>query len=105
MRHAAVLIGNSSAGLLEAPSLGLGVVNVGPRQRGRLAADNVVFVDADADAVASALERVLGDDFQRKLKTLESPFGDGQSVPRIVRELGALDLAALQRKTEDPLDA
>ena len=59
LSRAAVLVGNSSSGLIEAPLLKLPVVNVGERQRGRLRGDNVIDVRADRDAIAAALERAL----------------------------------------------
>ena len=51
LRRASVLVGNSSAGIIEAPLLGLPVVNIGPRQVGREHADNVLFVDHEETAV------------------------------------------------------
>jgi len=103
MRHAALLVGNSSAGLLEAPSIPLGVVNVGTRQRGRLAAANVVFVDQGAEAIAQGIRRVRSADFQNMLGNVRSPYGSGDSVPRIVSEIKALPINELRFKTEDPL--
>lgn len=103
MRHAAVMVGNSSAGLLEAPIIPLGVVNVGERQRGRRAAENVVFVGTSGDVVEAGIKTVLSEEFQQALAEVTSPYGDGHSVPRILRVLRTLDLGAIPKKTEDPL--
>lgn len=57
MRHADVMLGNSSAGVREAPVLGTPSVNVGSRQRDRSTAASVLHVPAERDAIASAVER------------------------------------------------
>jgi len=59
LKATACLVGNSSAGIKEASYLGTPVVNVGARQRGRLAAENVLHVDYDAAAIGAAIERQL----------------------------------------------
>jgi GDP/UDP-N,N'-diacetylbacillosamine 2-epimerase (hydrolysing) len=105
LRGARFLIGNSSLGLLEAPTIRLPAVNVGTRQRGRLAGANVIFVDPDVDAIREAVERARSAEFRDSLKGLVSPYGDGQSVNRCVELIMQLDYAGWLYKTEDPLDA
>ncbi|MFQ5347673.1 MAG: UDP-N-acetylglucosamine 2-epimerase [Rhodothalassiaceae bacterium] len=83
-RRAAVLVGNSSAGLIEAPFLGVPAVNVGLRQRGREHGESVIFVDGDADAIEAALRRAMFDpDFRALAARAGSPYGDGQAGRRI----------------------
>jgi len=84
MRMAAVMVGNSSSGLIEAPSFGLPVVNIGTRQRDRLRAANVIDVDHDAPAIAAAVARSLTDDAWRAAAgRAENPYGDGKAAQRI----------------------
>lgn len=91
--HASALIGNSSCGILEAPSFKLGVVNIGSRQRGRLQAPNVINVNHDRKEIAAAVERILGDEaFKRTLDRCVNPYGDGRSAERIVRVLSDIDI-------------
>ena len=59
LRIADAMLGNSSSGLIEAPAVGLPVVNVGDRQAGRERGPNVIDVPADAAAIAEALARAL----------------------------------------------
>ena len=80
------MLGNSSSGVIEAPVLKLPVVNVGDRQKGRLRADNVIDVPADAEAITRALERALDSEFRRSLPE-DGPFGDGRAAARIVEIL------------------
>jgi len=92
MRHAAAMVGNSSSGLIEAPSFGLPVVNIGDRQRGRLRAANVIDVPGEAAAIAHALRRATSPAFRESLQGLTNPYGDGHAAERIVRVLETVDL-------------
>jgi len=103
LRHAAVMVGNSSAGILEAPMIPLGVVNVGERQRGRLVAENVVFVEPTRADVAGGIEAVLTPVFQARLAQVRSPYGDGRSTEAIVESLRTVDFAAMAYKRVDPM--
>lgn len=105
MRHASLMIGNSSAGLLEAPSLRLAAVNVGARQTGRLQAGNVVFCGQSVPRISAAIDRALSAAFQKRLRTIRSPYGDGRSVERAFRRLKSLDLGRYRFKKEDPLSS
>ena len=87
MKHAKALVGNSSSGILEAPSLGLCVVNVGERQRDRVRGRNVIDVDFEPAEIANALERASSVAFVRSLEGMENPYGDGLSSSRIVSTL------------------
>ncbi|EIJ44206.1 UDP-N-acetyl-D-glucosamine 2-epimerase, UDP-hydrolysing [Beggiatoa alba B18LD] len=85
LRHAACLVGNSSLGILEAPSLGLPVVNVGSRQRGRLNAGNVIFTDYDTTQILAAIQQSLFDmAYRQSIKNIVNPYGDGHSAEKIV---------------------
>ena len=103
MRHAAIMVGNSSAGLLEAPAVPLGVVNVGGRQGGRLSAGNVCFVGTSREDIEHGIVTALGSEFKQNLINMTSPYGDGHSVDRIVEVLRTIDPAAIPKKVEDPL--
>lgn len=90
LREISVLVGNSSLGVLEAPFLGLPVVNVGRRQGGREHADNVLFVPHERSAIRAALERALFDRALReRISRAPQPFGDGHSGPRIAELLAS----------------
>jgi len=96
LRHAAVMVGNSSSGVIEAGLFGLPVINVGDRQAGRERGRNVTDVESDAKAVISALDK-LGV-APPKCESW-SPYGDGQSGPRVARVLEKIpDHQRLKRK-------
>jgi UDP-N-acetylglucosamine 2-epimerase (non-hydrolysing) len=92
LREADVMVGNSSSGLIEAPTVGLPVVNIGDRQRGRLRAANVLDVPHDRAAIAAAIRQALDPGFRRALVGLVNPYGDGHAAPRIARVLREVEL-------------
>ncbi|MBT3626499.1 MAG: UDP-N-acetylglucosamine 2-epimerase (hydrolyzing) [Rhodospirillaceae bacterium] len=83
MRHAAVMLGNSSSGIVEAGLFGLPVINVGGRQEGRACGANVHHCSADADAVGSLLAQMCDAPSVPRAARV-SLYGDGQAAPRIV---------------------
>jgi UDP-hydrolysing UDP-N-acetyl-D-glucosamine 2-epimerase len=87
LRHATLMLGNSSSGIIEAGLFGLPVINVGDRQAGRLRGDNVVDVPSESDAIADALERLEREPARHAGGT---PYGDGASGPRIADILVSL---------------
>jgi len=87
MNLAAAMIGNSSSGLLEAPSFGLPVVNIGSRQRGRLRAQNVIDVGYSRSEIVAGISRAIEPDFRARLAHLVNPYGDGHAADRIVKTL------------------
>ena len=94
LRHLDAMVGNSSSGLIEAPSFGLPVVNIGSRQRGRLRGPNVIDVGYGRDDILRGLETALAPGFRERLQGAPNPYGDGRSAPRIVRVLREVPLDA-----------
>ena len=92
MSLAAAMVGNSSSGIIEAPSFKLPVVNVGDRQRGRIRAENVIDVECNRDAVLAGLRRALLPELRASLETLTNPYGDGHAAERIVQRLRQVEL-------------
>jgi GDP/UDP-N,N'-diacetylbacillosamine 2-epimerase (hydrolysing) len=93
MREAAMLVGNSSSGILEAPSFAVPVVNVGTRQHRRTRACNVIDAVCDRRAIRVAMERALHDEsFRAGLANCVNPYGDGRCAERTAVILGSLRL-------------
>lgn len=99
LRIVAAMVGNSSSGLIEAPSFRLPVVNVGTRQNGRLRAGNVIDVGYDTDQIVSGIRHALDPAFRSTLKST-NPYGDGHASERIADILRnhPLDSALLQKR-------
>lgn len=78
------MVGNSSSGLLEAPSFALPVVNIGNRQKGRLRAGNVLDVPFDTAQIAATIRRAVSPEFRATCLGFEHFFGDGHAAEKIV---------------------
>lgn len=92
LRHADLLLGNSSSGIMETPSLALPAVNVGLRQRGRERARNIIDSEAHPAAILSAMEMALRPAFRASLAGMENPYGDGHAAEKIVHVLTTVPL-------------
>jgi UDP-N-acetylglucosamine 2-epimerase (non-hydrolysing)/GDP/UDP-N,N'-diacetylbacillosamine 2-epimerase (hydrolysing) len=92
MAHAGVMVGNSSSGIIEAPSLKLPVVNIGTRQRGRTRAANVIDVGYDRREIADGIKKALQPEFRQSLSNLVNPYGSGDAAAIIVERLKTVSL-------------
>ena len=102
----AAMVGNSSSGIIEAPTFDVPVVNVGPRQDGRERAANVIDVPVDRHAIRAGIDRALDPTFRASLRGMTNPYGDGRASARIVDRLATVDLGdALIVKRFHDLDA
>ncbi len=104
-KNADLIVGNSSAGLLEAASIPIPAINIGERQRGRLSSSNVIFCDGDLDSIDNAVSLAVSEKFQILLKDIKNPYGDGKSTAIASQLLKTLDFTSLLKKSEDPLHA
>jgi GDP/UDP-N,N'-diacetylbacillosamine 2-epimerase (hydrolysing) len=93
------VVGNSSSGLLEAPSFKVGTINIGSRQQGRLKAESVIDCEAGREAISTALQRLFSEQFQRSLETVRNPYGEGGAAGKIVGILEDTPLDGLLRKS------
>jgi len=93
------VVGNSSSGLAEAPSMRIGTVDIGDRQKGRLAADSVIHCEPDRDSIRAALQRLYDPDFQATLERTVNPYGDGGASKRIVEVLCNYPLDNILKKS------
>ena len=91
LRQAVAIVGNSSAGLIDAAALRVPCVNVGPRQAGREKPANVIDCDYGREAVTAALEQARTLDLRR----MRHPYGRGNAPQRIAEHLATLDLESL----------
>lgn len=93
LRHAALLVGNTSSGLREAPSFGLPFVNVGIRQAGRERGENVLDAAGDRSSIACAITRAMTNrTFRERARSGCNPYGNGKSAERIAVLLAEVPL-------------
>ncbi|HIU35902.1 MAG TPA: UDP-N-acetylglucosamine 2-epimerase (hydrolyzing) [Candidatus Fimenecus excrementigallinarum] len=96
VKYCAFVAGNSSSGILEAPSFGVPTVNIGDRQKGRMQAESVLQCAPARADIARAFAQALTPAFQNKAAHAVNPYGDGDTSGKIV--------AILQRVFSGPLD-
>jgi len=89
LKMGAVVLGNSSSGVIEAPEIGAPVVNVGERQRGRLRGRGVLDVLAEAGAITKALRQAIMPEARARVAALPPTYSEGPAAPRIVDALAA----------------
>jgi UDP-N-acetylglucosamine 2-epimerase (non-hydrolysing)/GDP/UDP-N,N'-diacetylbacillosamine 2-epimerase (hydrolysing) len=93
LRQVALLIGNSSSGIMEAASFALPVVNVGLRQKGRERARNVLDAEPETNAIVARIAEGMSSEFRASLAGMANPYGDGHAAENIVRVLTSAPLA------------
>lgn len=98
------VVGNSSSGLAEAPSMGIGTVNIGDRQKGRLSADSVIHCQPERQAIQAALKQLFSPEFRKSLPTMINPYGSGGASKKIVQILKSHSLDGILKKTFYNLD-
>jgi GDP/UDP-N,N'-diacetylbacillosamine 2-epimerase (hydrolysing) len=90
---AEVMIGNSSSGIIEAPSFKLPVVNVGSRQDGRLRACNIIDVSYGKEAVKAGVSKAIENkEFKTQLENCTNPYGDGNASGKIAQILSEINI-------------
>ena len=84
MKYAKMVIGNSSSGIVEAPSMKVPTINIGDRQKGRMLAESVISCKPLEEDIYNAFKTALSPQFEEKISNVESPFGDGTTSKKIL---------------------
>lgn len=92
------IVGNSSSGIIEAPSLGTATINIGDRQRGRTQANSVVNCKVDLEEILEAFQNITDSTFKKSLKRVQNPYGQGGTSDKIVQALSQADFKDLKIK-------
>ncbi len=98
LKHATLVLGNSSSGIIEAPSFKIPTINLGDRQRGRLRADSVIDCAEDSGSIENAVRQAMSENFRKKLAKTRSPYGQGDSSLKIKNKLKTADLDGILMK-------
>jgi len=92
LKHCEAVIGNSSSGLIEAPTFLKPTVNIGNRQNGRISGGTVINSDADVASINKALKKALSKDFKEKCLSEHNPYGSGVSSKKILDIIKSISL-------------
>jgi GDP/UDP-N,N'-diacetylbacillosamine 2-epimerase (hydrolysing) len=93
------VVGNSSSGLIEAPSFKKGTINIGDRQRGRLQAKSVINCMPSCDSIANALKQVYSPEFQARLHEVINPYEQRDSSAKVVEILKRHPISGIIKKS------
>ena len=93
------VVGNSSSGLLEAPSFNIGTINIGDRQKGRLKAESVIDCNPETESIKFALNRLFSAEFELLLKSVKNPYGNGEASTKIIKILQKENIPKDLKKT------
>jgi UDP-N-acetylglucosamine 2-epimerase (non-hydrolysing) len=91
---ASAVVGNSSSGIIEVPAFGIPTVDIGVRQKGRLAANSILHCDPNSDSIEQALHKALTSEFAAACKTTVNPYGKGDASEAILKVLENYDGAS-----------
>ncbi len=94
VKYCAAVVGNSSSGIIEVPSFGVPTVNIGNRQKGRMAASSVIHCEASVSGITGAIEKAISDDFREAARNTLNPYGKGDSSAQVIKMIKSLDETA-----------
>lgn len=87
LKYAAFVLGNSSSGILEAPSFGIPTVNIGDRQKGRIQSDSVINCEPLKVSIVAAIEKAMNVEYRKRAKQTINPYGKGNASEKIIKFL------------------
>jgi len=99
LQYIDALVGNSSSGLLEAPSFKIGTIDIGDRQKGRIKADNVINCLPEKVFIDAALKKLYSGDFKKTLRTVKNPYESDNTSKKIVNIIKDIDLSNILKKS------
>ncbi|NTS75365.1 UDP-N-acetylglucosamine 2-epimerase (hydrolyzing) [Catenovulum sp. SM1970] len=90
MKYSTAVIGNSSSGIIEAPSFGVPSINIGDRQEGRISAESTLHCNAKVEFIVEHIDKALTPEFRTFCRQVENPYGNGGSSERIFNTISQL---------------
>lgn len=98
MKYAKLVIGNSSSGIIEAPSMHTPTINIGDRQLGRIMSNSIINCQPNKDSIKQAISKGLSQDFIESIQQIDCPYGDGDTSRKIIEALKKIDFSSLIKK-------
>lgn len=98
MKYVGAVVGNSSSGLVEVPSFGIPTLNIGDRQKGRIAADSVYHCDTDKASILRGLDTIMSPSFKQKAAATHNPYDKEGTAQAIFDVISTYPLEQLKQK-------
>jgi GDP/UDP-N,N'-diacetylbacillosamine 2-epimerase (hydrolysing) len=99
LQYVDAMVGNSSSGLIEAPSFRIGTINIGDRQKGRLKSKSVIDCESLKVSISKAFEKLYSVKFKVLLQDVKNPYGDGCASEKIIQEIKKAKLNNILKKS------
>lgn len=99
MSHVAAVIGNSSSGIIEVPSLGIPTLNIGDRQKGRVICDSIISCHSNKDSIRNGLKKVLSEEMAEIAKKVRNPYEKENTAQSIFNVIKSCSLNNLTQKS------
>lgn len=90
VKHAAAVIGNSSSGIIEVPSFDVPTVNIGERQKGRLAAKSVIDCVAKKQSIIDAIKIAISRSYKESSEAIINPYGQGDASSKVIKMIKSM---------------
>lgn len=91
VKHATAVIGNSSSGIIEVPAFDVPTVDIGARQKGRLAAKSVLHCEATQTDIERAIQSAVARDYKEPTEAIDNPYGQGNTSGKVIEMIKTLD--------------
>ncbi|EPT0357281.1 UDP-N-acetylglucosamine 2-epimerase [Enterobacter cloacae] len=91
VKHAAAVIGNSSSGIIEVPAFDVPTVNIGDRQKGRLAAKSVLNCPADSQSIINTIKVAITRSYKGPNERITNPYGQGNASSKIIEMIKSMN--------------
>jgi UDP-hydrolysing UDP-N-acetyl-D-glucosamine 2-epimerase len=95
MKVCDAIVGNSSSGIIEAPSVRTATINIGNRQKGRIQASSILNCEVNSDDIYALLNQVQLQEFKDTLKDITNPYGKGNASIQIADVLSKINVPSL----------
>ncbi len=98
MKQVDALVGNSSSGIIEAPSFKVPTINIGNRQEGRIRAKSIIDAKPNQDSIRKAFLKLKSSAFIESVKLVKNPYGSGGAAGKVIKQLKFCNLEELRYK-------
>ncbi len=98
MRQVSAVVGNSSSGLVEVPSFGVPTLNIGDRQKGRMAADSIFNCETDKNSILKGMDVIMSPTFKKKAAETHNPYDKSNTAEEIFKVISTYPLEKLKQK-------
>lgn len=98
LRRAEAVIGNSSSGIIEAPSFGIPTINIGDRQKGRIRADSVIDCNDSRDDIINAIKKAMTSEFKKICSSCSNPYEKEDTAKSIASKISTCSISKKELK-------